>query len=384
MSHEFTPKSAPEPGPPQAKVIPLRRPPAFDFPGTTPPGPVPGPPPDAPGAPSASEPPLEGRVFQVPPGDPMPPWMASKTAARDTAGHARTWLGWHARYHAVRLPVYAGRLSVMAVRGTFRCTVRSARYMFAADYGPAMREALAHGHFDEYRMLLHERAHIAKKRAIRVTVVAGLAVVALVAVAAAAGMIAVTAVGVAAVAGAVRAGRKQADGPQVLDVPDVPVRVDLTADHLNDAFRAVGLLPAKAGKDGEPAVLRLVTPPLRDGKGWSVVAELPRGSGKTAADALASRTALAAELGVDEIQVIMDRVRAAAGGNAARIAVWVADDDPYIGAPVRSPLVGMDTFDVWKPLPFGQDARGNRVDVDVMWQSLFFGGLPSSTSLSRG
>jgi S-DNA-T family DNA segregation ATPase FtsK/SpoIIIE len=27
-------------------------------------------------------------------------------------------------------------------------------------------------------------------------------------------------------------------------------------------------------------------------------------------------------------------------------------------------------------VPFGQDARGNRISVPVVWQSLFFGGLP--------
>src|SRR5690606_10743927 len=69
-------------------------------------------------------------------------------------------------------------------------------------------------------------------------------------------------------------------------------------------------------------------------------------------------------------------VRAAAGGNAGRVSMWVADDDPYLGTPVPSPLVKADRFSVWEPIPFGQDARGNRITVPVMWQSLFFGGLP--------
>lgn len=152
----------------------------------------------------------------------------------------------------------------------------------------------------------------------------------------------------------------------------------MNAQQLNDALRAVGLLKNGKGDDEGPKVT-CINGPLRDGNGWSVLFDLPRGGGKTAADVLAKRTAIAAELGVDEIQVIMSRVRAAKGGHAGRVSMWVADDDPYLldGAPVNnSPLLKVDQFSVWEPIPFGRDARGNRINVPVIWQSLFFGGLP--------
>ncbi|MGW1666853.1 FtsK/SpoIIIE domain-containing protein, partial [Streptomyces microflavus] len=216
-----------------------------------------------------------------------------------------------------------------------------------------------------------------KHRAPRAAAAVGLSVVLVAVVAAMAGMIALTAAGAVAFGAAVAGGRKEGqEGLAVLDTPEAPVRVDLAPDHLNAAFRACGLLPAKASQDGEPAALRLVSPILRDGRGWAAVLDLPRGSGKAAKDVLGAREALAAELGVDEIQLIMARVRASAGGHAGRLSLWVADDDPYIGTPVPSPLASMDSFDIWKPIPFGQDARGVRVDVEVMWQSMFFGGLP--------
>jgi DNA segregation ATPase FtsK/SpoIIIE, S-DNA-T family len=91
---------------------------------------------------------------------------------------------------------------------------------------------------------------------------------------------------------------------------------------------------------------------------------------------IAKRDTVAAELGVDEIQVIMTRVRAAAGGHAGRLSVWVADDDPYLGAPNPSPLSKAEQFSVWEPIPFGRDARGRRILLYLMWQSMFFGGLP--------
>ncbi|WP_202975970.1 hypothetical protein, partial [Micrococcus sp. HSID17227] len=56
--------------------------------------------------------------------------------------------------------------------------------------------------------------------------------------------------------------------------------------------------------------------------------------------------------------------------------MWVADDDPYLGKPNPSPFATAERFSIWDPIPFGQDARGNRIEVPVMWQSMFFGGLP--------
>jgi len=160
----------------------------------------------------------------------------------------------------------------------------------------------------------------------------------------------------------------------VLDeLPDTfsdPSTTKLAPEHLNEAFRAVGLLR------NEDSKLVLCAPLLRDGKGWAAVIDLPRGGGKTALDALGQRTGIAAELGVDEIQVIMERVRAAHGGHAGRISLWVADDDPYLGKPVISLLERAEKWSLWDPIPFGQDARGQRVDLSLMWQSMFFGGLP--------
>jgi S-DNA-T family DNA segregation ATPase FtsK/SpoIIIE len=69
-------------------------------------------------------------------------------------------------------------------------------------------------------------------------------------------------------------------------------------------------------------------------------------------------------------------VRAVAGGHAGRLMIWVADDDPYIGPPHPSPLIGLDEFSVWEPIPFGRDARGRRITLVLIWQSMFFGGLP--------
>ncbi|WP_241883098.1 hypothetical protein [Frankia sp. KB5] len=69
-------------------------------------------------------------------------------------------------------------------------------------------------------------------------------------------------------------------------------------------------------------------------------------------------------------------MRAHDGGHGRRLSLWVADDDPYLGTPAPSLLIDVERFDFWKAVPFGQDAKGNRIDILLLWQSAFFGGLP--------
>ncbi|ADP84400.1 FtsK/SpoIIIE domain-containing protein [Pseudofrankia inefficax] len=165
--------------------------------------------------------------------------------------------------------------------------------------------------------------------------------------------------------------RRGGTAPALLGGIERDVRLELAPEHLNAAFRAAGMLRADAA-------LILRSPVVRDraGRGWEAVFDLPMGGGKTAAHAIAKRDVIAAELGVDEIQLIMSRIRARQGGNGKRIAFWVCDDDPYLGKPVVSPLVDLESFDFWGLVPFGQDARAERIEVGLLWQSAFFGGLP--------
>nr|WP_241840268.1 FtsK/SpoIIIE domain-containing protein [Frankia sp. CcI49] len=177
--------------------------------------------------------------------------------------------------------------------------------------------------------------------------------------------------GVVVLGGTGLAGRRRLSGPGDLPGIEPDIHRDLAPEHLNGAFRAAGLLK------GETALI-LCAPIVRDrnGRGWETVLDLPRGGGKTAADAIGKLPTIAAELGVDEIQLIMSRVRAHQGGHGRRLSLWVCDDDPYLGAPTPSLLIDVERFDFWKAVPFGQDARGNRVDLALIWQSAFFGGLP--------
>ena len=299
----------------------------------------------------------------------VPPWLRSRDTALATLRWAVEYAGRHVAFHTWRAPAYGLALSWWTLRGAAR--VISAGFGWVSvrgEYQPLITAARDANRWDLVRDLITERRALARvrmKTTAWLTLSAGSA--------GTAGFITLGPVfgwwiTAGAGFGALWIGRPRT-APVLPAGPELPLRLELSADMLTDALRAAGLVKT----DATP---QLVTPPLRDGNGWAVTLDLPRGGGKTAADVIAKRDTVAAELGVDEIQVIMSRVRAVAGGHAGRLMVWVADDDPYLGAPNPSPLTEMAQFSVWEPIPFGQDARGRRILLYLMWQSMFFGGLP--------
>jgi S-DNA-T family DNA segregation ATPase FtsK/SpoIIIE len=135
---------------------------------------------------------------------------------------------------------------------------------------------------------------------------------------------------------------------------------------LVDAFRDAKLI----GKD---ETLRLVERATRVGDGWAITVDLP--ATRKATDVVKNREALASALAVDELQLSVERVRGN-GGHAGRVAMWVAAQDPYATPPVRTPLLAVDRWDAWRPVPFGRDARDRRVDLPLVWTSVLIGAIP--------
>jgi S-DNA-T family DNA segregation ATPase FtsK/SpoIIIE len=135
---------------------------------------------------------------------------------------------------------------------------------------------------------------------------------------------------------------------------------------LVDAFRD----PKLIGKDES---LRLVERARRIGEGWAITVDLP--ATRKAADVVKNREALASALAVDEVQLIVERVRGN-GGHAGRVSMWVADEDPYSAPPLRTPLLNVAQWDAWRPVPFGRDARDRKIDLPLVWTSLLVGAIP--------
>ncbi|MFB6952905.1 cell division protein FtsK [Streptomyces niveus] len=315
----------------------------------------------------------------VPDAPVLPAWARSAASIKANAQALVRLTWWHTRFHSFRVPKYLVKTVLLAARGFYRATVGLWPTLSAQDHSAAVRALKAQSKLKPEDVDLAARlqsAHFERTRTRRWRF--GAAAVA----------VTTAVVGVALADPAVQAGIAAAvvtplaylgrgKETHLLDQGAPPLKVDMSAQQLNDALRAAGLLKSGSGKDDKdlPRVSCSMGP-VRDGRGWAVIFDMPRGGGKTASDVLAKREVIAQELGVDEIQVIMSRVRAAKGGNAGRVSMWVADDDPYLADPVPSPLATMERFSIWDAVPFGADARGNRVSVPVIWQSMFFGGLP--------
>ncbi|WP_394613116.1 cell division protein FtsK [Lentzea sp. JNUCC 0626] len=140
----------------------------------------------------------------------------------------------------------------------------------------------------------------------------------------------------------------------------------MNGDHLVVAFREAKLI-------GRDESLMLVKAPRHDGTGWALTIDLP--PSRKASDVISKREALASALAVDEVRLIVERVRGDAG-HAGRLALWVGDADPYAADPVPSPLATASSWDLWRPVPFGTTARGVAVNLPVVWTSLLIGAIP--------
>ncbi|MFF8829132.1 FtsK/SpoIIIE domain-containing protein [Streptomyces sp. NPDC015131] len=313
----------------------------------------------------------------VPDAPVLPAWARTPQLVKANTKALGLLCWWHTRYHGIRVPKYAAKTVWLASRGFFRAARGLWPVLSCQDHTRTVKALAAQVKArpeDAELAVRHQMAHRARteSRRWRWGAAAGAVTAAAVGIALAPPLLQFGALAATTIPLAHLGRGKEAT---FLDQASPPLRVDMNAQQLNDALRAAGLLKSGKGDDDGPKVT-CVMGPVRDGHGWAVIFDLPKGGGKTAADVLAKRTTIAAELGVDEIQVVMSRVRAAQGGNASRVSMWVADDDPYLAEPVPSPLAKAERFSLWEPVPFGRDARGNPIAVPVMWQSMFFGGLP--------
>ncbi|MDQ4092775.1 MAG: cell division protein FtsK [Actinomycetota bacterium] len=163
-------------------------------------------------------------------------------------------------------------------------------------------------------------------------------------------------------------GRRKEGSPGRRAVLAGPRALSWTMDPqiLVDAFRDAKLI----GKD---ETLRLVERASRLGEGWAITIDLP--ATRKATDVIKNREALASALAVDEVQLLVERVRGNRG-HAGRVAMWVADADPYARPPLRTPLLDVACWDAWRPVPFGRDARDRRISLPLVWTSLLVGAIP--------
>jgi hypothetical protein len=107
-----------------------------------------------------------------------------------------------------------------------------------------------------------------------------------------------------------------------------------------------------------------------DGLGTRVHVALPYG--RTFADAVKAKHAIASGLDISEYQVFLSRDRTS---NRCH-HLYVAYQDPLAIPAGRTDMLDCKPRDVWKPARFGLDERGKRVVLPLMWHSVLVGAQP--------
>lgn len=308
---------------------------------------------------------LAAREAEVPAA--IPAWLRNRLERRAVAGWAWRYATAVVRYRASRSWLYAAKLGWRAPRGMWRVLAFVVRWTFDLEASSVRGDAIRRADVGEYMTLSRQRNERVRTRGL---IVLGLSVVVLIA----AGvtwwlaprwslvLVVVLAVGLLGKVGT------NADNP-VLD----PVRVVPRVRRLTADVVARALVAAKLAKDPAEVMNSFPQPIAREGEGWRAVIDLPYGV--TAEQAIKRRDAIASGLDLDEVQVWPERVRGNAG-SARRLALWVADEDPFAKGSGPWPLIEQGTTDVFRPFPFGTDQRGRAVPLGIMFTSLIVGSIP--------
>lgn len=309
----------------------------------------------------------------------VPPWMKSRQGRR---GAVRWWTRkqWHrVRFHGFRLPVYACRAVARAPRGALRAGLWAHQWTFDRQAAPVEQALATEDQVRDYLRIRESREVRVRIRAVVSGTLLALALVGLVFLAKAPGWVHAAAVVVAA--GGL--GWIGTDPKKPLVTPALLADgrwLDLTAPIVMRALRVAGLggTPAKLDKSGveieadnRPRLVQDITRSANQ-RGYEVLVDLP--FGKTAGDAAAAVKELASGLDVDLPQVFPEPVH----GRARRVAIYVADEDPMLLPPHRSPLAKMPQVSVWDAHPLARTPIGREVLASLLFNSFLLGAVPRS------
>jgi DNA segregation ATPase FtsK/SpoIIIE, S-DNA-T family len=301
----------------------------------------------------------------------VPSWLRDAEQFAEAARWSVSYCAHVAAFHAIRTPIYVMRLVWRSPRGTGRLIVKWVRWVADVEARPVEAKAAAAADVEAWLALSREHSRRVKPRRITSAV---LGVPAALAGTVAAftmpmwelGLAGITAAALLGLAGRVK------DKPIVSRYVAVNALRALTSTEVFDALAAIGI-EGKKGRGGVEFAAEI----QRDGPGWRAEVNLP--PGVEATKVLEKRSALAAAMRRPISTVWPEGDRAAHPG---RLVLWVAQYDPAKSPRKLWPLMHKGQADVYGPLPFGFDPRGNLVTITLMYSNLLVGGVPGSGKTS--
>ncbi|CAL9380319.1 FtsK/SpoIIIE domain-containing protein [Streptomyces sp. enrichment culture] len=300
----------------------------------------------------------------------VPSFLRNVSAFAEAARWTLSYYAHVTAFHALRAPVYLARLLMRAPRGTGRLIVRWGRWVADTEARPVEAKAATSADIEAWLALSREHSRRVRPRRIASLAVAStMGITTLVASFVAPGWTITALVSTAALLGAFG---KKGDKPLITRYVATNVLRRLDSTEVLDALAAIGI-EGKKGRRGAEFASEV----MRDGPGWRAEVDLPPGIEATAV--LEKRAALAAAMRRPIATVWPEGDRTAHPG---RLVLWVAQRDPAKAGRKLWPLMKDGQADVYQPLPFGFDPRGNLVEITLMYSNLLVGGIPGSGKTS--
>lgn len=270
-------------------------------------------------------------------------------------------------FHAVRLPIYAGKLLLRSPRGLLRVISHVVAWASDAEGRALREEAVNTGDRDGYLKL-----KASQPRGRYATVVLGLCTVLAVALLLSdTGTLSAQIFAIAATIGLLGWIGTPAD-KSVLGRAVVTHKAEpLTSEIVVRALGALGnaQINKALGKGGHG--ITFPSPIVRDGPGWLADVDLP--FGVTVKDILDKRAELASglrrPLGCVWPEPDPDQ-------HAGRLRLWVGQEDMRKARQAPWPLKRSGQANVFEPLPFGTDPRSRIVLIRLIFGNLLLGAMP--------
>ncbi|WTU05087.1 cell division protein FtsK [Kitasatospora sp. NBC_00070] len=314
--------------------------------------------------PTTPLPPAEGTRRPI-----LPSWLLSRAELRTQLTYTAGLFGHTVAYHAIRTPLYAARLAGRSPRGTARLVRFLGRWASDAEGQPLRAAAARREDAELYLRLTRQRDARVRLRGLISILgsVFGLAAVVVLLVLTSLTTVLMLAAAVMLGLGVVGA---PADEPLIGRAVTKAKAPRLTSDMVIRALESLGIGGITSARTKGTAIT-FPAPIMRDGPGWRADVELPHGV--TVADVMDRRERLASGLRRPLGTVWPEPFP---GEHTGRMVLWVGDQDMATAKQPAWPLAKAGTVDLFDPVPFATDQRGNWVTATLMFIAGVIGAVP--------
>lgn len=298
--------------------------------------------------------------------DILPAWLKERSLFLSSASFTARYYGSQSLFHAVRSPVYVGRLWARAPRGTARLVGHWGKWVTDSE-GRLLRSQEAGGKNSGAWLQItnvHEKTKSKRQRKSLIVLVPLALIVTLLCVFAPGW---VETAGLGSVAALLGLAGGKADQPIVNRYVAVHVQRKLDSTEVEEAIAALGI----KGK------VQFVNPIQTDGPGWLAELDLP--GGELAETVMEKRKNLAAAMKRPLATVWPETDDKA---HPSRLRIWVSKEDPNKAKRRLWPLMKAGQADLFDPIPFGFDPRGRLVTLPLMYANMLIGGIMGSGKTS--